>query len=112
MRRLLALTLIPMALPGLMACGDDSKVSFCELALEFENADLSGDPSSLEARVEDALVTLDRLVERAPDAIVSDVIIVRDGVEEFARGSGRLGPTFAEASQRVSGYIEQECEPS
>lgn len=112
MHRLLALTLLSSAVFGLLACGGGSDASFCDLALEFENADLSGDPSSLEARVEDALVTLDRLVETAPDAIVTDVVVVRDGVEEFARGSGRLGPTFAEASQRVSAYVEQECEAS
>lgn len=112
MRRLLTLTLLPSAVFGLLACGNGSDASFCDLALEFENADLSGDASTLEARVEDALVTLDRLVEIAPDAIVADVIIVRDGVEEFARGSGRLGPTFAEASRRVSAYIEQDCDRS
>lgn len=98
-----------MTLPVLVACGDDSDVSFCAQAADFENADLSGDPSTLETRVEEALATLDRLVDAAPDEIVADVITVRDGVEEFARGSGRLGPTFAETSRRVSAYIEQEC---
>lgn len=102
-----AVLLVPVL--ALAACGGGGDASFCELAEEFERSDLSGDPGTLEERVEQALIALDRLVESAPDEVVTDVITVRDAVEEFARGTGRLGPTFEEASRRVSAYIGREC---
>lgn len=111
MPRLVTLPLLSMAVLGLAGCGGGEETSFCELAAEFESTDLSGDRASLESRVEAALATLDRLVEAAPDEIVSDVITIRDGVEEFARGGGRLGPTFDEASRRVTAHLDRECRP-
>lgn len=90
------------------SCGS-SGPGFCELAREFEDADLSGDAGDLEERVEAALDTLDALVETAPDSIVGDVVIVRNGVEALARGSGDLGRDFAQASARVREHIDEEC---
>lgn len=91
---------------SLVSCGGSSP-SFCEQAEEFQRADFTG--GDLEADISDALDTMDDLIEAAPAEVVTDLVAVRDGVEDFVRG-GRPDADLAAASGRVSAYLAQECD--
>lgn len=92
------------------ACEGGSTASFCERAEEFEQSALGADPEAdLEAEFTKALETLDALVETAPAEIVTDLTVVRDDLDAFARGTGGLGPDYRRASQRVREFLSSEC---
>lgn len=97
-----------LALSAPAACGG-SGATFCEIAIQFEQADLSG-PGDLEARMTEALAVLDELVDLAPDEIVASVEAVRGGVKDFVTDGTPPGDEFRRASRAVTGYLDTRCE--
>jgi len=103
---------VPLGLAWLLvsaACGG-SGATFCEIARQFEQADLSG-PGDLEGRMTEALAVLDELVDLAPDDIRAAVEDVRDGVEDFVTDGSAPGDQFRRASRTVSDYLDTRCAP-
>ena len=89
------------------ACGGSER-PFCEQAADFQRGDF-GTGGDIEEDITDALETMDDLIEAAPGEVVTDLVVVRDGVEDFVRG-GQPDPEFGAASLRVSRYLEEECD--
>lgn len=99
--------LSPLLAPALVSCGGSSP-SFCELATEFQRADLSAE-GDLKARMTEALEVLDDLIDAAPREIADEARTLRDGVEAFVTRGDPPGPRFAAASEELTEYIAREC---